>query len=142
MVMKFAEPISSLLVAIVMIVSGIGLFQLMTFAPSHRLPSLHVPNFLCYQLRNIFTGHLCGAPDGTYCRPANAESAAGSVRYAALMKGSMWAGIAIGALIHLAFCLSILLFLSLKSSREAFPASGHLTTGMIATGSARFRGLR
>jgi hypothetical protein len=118
MIVKFAEPLSNLFVGVTMIIAGVGLFQLMALARVAAYLAVIYQIFFIV-VRNIYTAiFLLPLMDRLMAQQLQNQPAPFDMGQ--IMKGSMWAGIAISILIHLAFCVPILAFLSSKSARDAF----------------------
>ena len=119
LIIKFAEPLSNVFVGVTTIIAGVGLFQLMAFARIAAYLAVAYQIFFVI-VRNIYTAiFVLPVMERLFAQQAQNQPPA-PFDMGQIIKGSMWFGIAISVLIHLAFCVPILAFLSSKSSRDAF----------------------
>ena len=119
-IIKFVDAISTLLVAILMIVSGVGLFQLFSFARLAAYPvcvyqiffvlafNLHQAIFVVPVMPRLLALQMQNQPQP----PPFDVNQFGAV--------VMWLKIAVAIIVPLAFCLPVLYLLSSKPARDAF----------------------
>jgi len=108
-----------LLMAVGMIVAGIGILQLMPIA---RIAAYG----LC--LADIFVSLLDSTYQAIFVFPVTDKIIAQAIQnqppapfdFAQLMRGGQWFGLCLGISIVLAFCVPIMIFLSTRSARAAF----------------------
>ena len=118
-IVKIGEPVSNLVVGLALILLGIGLLRLV---PAARLGLYLVA---AYQILFLIARNVYMA---IYVFPLMEDLVANEVKnqgpvpfdIAQIVKGSMWAAVAISILIPVVFCLPAIFMLNLKSSRAAF----------------------